>query len=373
MCLLIMAIAGGAFAFFATLHMHGAGAGVTWTASSPPPPSASPPAAASTATLPPSPPAAPPPPSGLVTALTVTIAANVASAIALCCCALVIIQLIVRRRAAAASLRMRPHIRWDGDETSSRWSDLEMASANQGGLRAGPAGPAAMDPSRFAPKLPEEAGGDGGDDGAATIEAGRRRQQKTKGRKSKDRSQQQQEQQKQKKKKKVKGRVGFAGVKGAGTAVDDDDDDEEEDEEAGEDMGSEETDAEMVAARLGKGIEGAPPTTESRSTSPIPDEVLRVFQWFQTGPMPLAIEKRNLRGAHLALGIDVPPATLEECLGRYPSAREHGRVELAEFRTLIEQLAPLDEVLTIFRRVDADNSGDVDVGELHLGMHLLGL
>ena len=116
------------------------------------------------------------------------------------------------------------------------------------------------------------------------------------------------------------------------------------------------------------------PAKESttRSTSPVPDELLRIFQWYQTGSSwPLAIERRNLRAAHLALGIDVSVDTLNDALGRYGDAPE--RVELAEFRTLIDQLRGMDEVLTTFNRIDTDGSNDIDVSELHLGMHLLGL
>lgn len=113
-------------------------------------------------------------------------------------------------------------------------------------------------------------------------------------------------------------------------------------------------------------------TTVDRPASPVPDDVLRVFQWFQTGPMPLAIETTHLRQAHLALGIDVSGAQLVAALARY-DVRQRGRLELAEFRTLIEQLRPLDEVLRIFKLIDRDHSGDIDAGELHIGCHLLGL
>ena len=53
--------------------------------------------------------------------------------------------------------------------------------------------------------------------------------------------------------------------------------------------------------------------------------------------------------------------------------RRKGRLELAEFRTLINQLRPLDEVLRVFKLIDRDHSGDIDEAELHIGMHLLGL
>ena len=115
-----------------------------------------------------------------------------------------------------------------------------------------------------------------------------------------------------------------------------------------------------------------PVEKESSTESPVPDDVLRVFQWYQTGPKPLAIELGNLRGAHLALGIDVTGAQLAKALSRY-DVRHKGRLELAEFRTLIDQIRPLDEVLRIFKLVDRDASGDIDEAELHIGMHMLGL
>ena len=168
--------------------------------------------------------------------------------------------------------------------------------------------------------------------------------------------------------------------------------------------------------RVGK-VTG-PDDPVNRPSSPVPDEVLRVFQWFQTGPMPYAIDVNNLRAAHRALGVDVSGAQLAAALARY-DVRRKGRLELAEvrilialplypvplyspaaspaprprttatrlatlpsslpplhnsqFRTLIEQLRPLDEVARIFKLIDRDYSGDIDVGELHIGMHLLGL
>ena len=235
----------------------------------------------------------------------------------------------------AIASRGQPQVRWT-DPSMDVERDVEAAGHPR------PAGRKATDFSKFDPKPLREAGqgkADGGEaskDGADEA-ARKKRMKQTKTPKS----------------------VGFLEEgRGNGDGGDHEDGDEGV------------ADNEEVAAAL-----GAPPSQPvERSTSPVPDEVLRVFQWYQTGPMPLAIERRNLRNAHLALGIDVPQATLETCLSRYgPRVQASGRLELAEFRALIEQLRPLDEVLTIFTRVDLDRSGDIDASELHLGMHLLGL
>ena len=53
--------------------------------------------------------------------------------------------------------------------------------------------------------------------------------------------------------------------------------------------------------------------------------------------------------------------------------RLKGRLELAEFRTLIDQIRPLDDVRRIFNQIDSDHSGDIDEAELLIGIHLLGL
>ena len=103
-----------------------------------------------------------------------------------------------------------------------------------------------------------------------------------------------------------------------------------------------------VRVEMATAMSTPPPvaTAVDRPSSPVPDEILRVFQWYATGPMPLAITGHNLRPAHQALGIEVSGAQLATALARY-DARRTGRLELAEFRTLIEQIRPLDEVLRI--------------------------
>ena len=46
---------------------------------------------------------------------------------------------------------------------------------------------------------------------------------------------------------------------------------------------------------------------------------------------------------------------------------------VAEFRTLVAQLRPLDEVLRVFGVVDRDGSADLDASELLVALHMLGL
>ena len=101
------------------------------------------------------------------------------------------------------------------------------------------------------------------------------------------------------------------------------------------------------------------------------DEVLRVFRWFQTGPPPLAIELRTLSAALQALGIVTTSPQLNEALGRYGGALQAGRFELAEFRALVAQLRPLDEVLRVFQLVDRDGSLDLERSELLHALQML--
>ena len=84
----------------------------------------------------------------------------------------------------------------------------------------------------------------------------------------------------------------------------------------------------QLAAAMSAGAPAPPPEPEAtrakaaaeKPTVPdfeheyTPDDVLRVFQWFQTGPAPLAVEVHNLRNAHLALGIDVSNGQLMAAL-----------------------------------------------------------
>ena len=101
------------------------------------------------------------------------------------------------------------------------------------------------------------------------------------------------------------------------------------------------------------------------------DEVLRVFRWFQTGPPPLAIALRTLSAALQALGIVTTSPQLNEALGRYGGALQAGRFELAEFRALVAQLTPLDEVLRVFQLVDRDGSLDLERSELLHALQML--
>ena len=91
------------------------------------------------------------------------------------------------------------------------------------------------------------------------------------------------------------------------------------------------------------------------------DEVRRVFNWYKVGPPPMALETRHLPAAVRAIGLHVDSGQLGEALARYEGTfHAPERIELAELRTLVEQLKPLDETLRTFALVDRDHSADLE-------------
>lgn len=83
-----------------------------------------------------------------------------------------------------------------------------------------------------------------------------------------------------------------------------------------------------------------PPPEPPDATMDDDDDVLRVFRWFQRGPLPMSLETRVLPAALRAVGVAASANQIGDALARYGAVRRSGRLDLAG-EIAIDCLRPL--------------------------------